>query len=275
MKEAKLPSVKHLNLSFGFLLALYIFSLFVLFFQSNDLILHEPLMTPSWNHLFGTDSLGRDYFSRVMLGTQISYLIGALGALLTVSLGAAVGFIMAFAARYQSSIQRFIDIYQSLPSFALVTVFCLFFQNLLSDLGSLPRAGLTLIIAVGLSHWMNSARILSSKVIKTLSEPYVESSIALGARKLHLVRYHISPAFKEEFKILFVSLFPQVVVYESFMSFVGLGIPAPFTSWGSLIQESWTSLSVYPHLLFFPGLMLFITLYLLQIGLKPAAKKIF
>lgn len=250
------------KLSLFLILGIYICSLIIFLYNWNSLPnFYEPNLFPSMKHLFGTDSLGRDYFQRVMIGTQISFFVGLSGGILTLSLGLLMGFFLATAQGTKSLLFRFIDIYESLPSFALVTVFCLFFQNLLSDFPTLFRALLTLTLAIALSHWMNSARIIGAKIQKILAEPYVEGAVALGAHRWHVFKCHIFPALNQEMKTLLMVLFPMAVMYESFMSFVGLGIPSPMTSWGSLIEESWSSISVYPHLLFFPGLFLFLTLY--------------
>lgn len=232
-------------------------------FEFRDLLLFEPNLTPQWSHPFGTDALGRDYFTRVILGSQVSLIIGFGGALLILSFATIMGILLA-KSKSSNWLYRFLDIYESLPSFVLVTLFCFFFQEVFSNFSPLFKSMLTLIFAITLSHWMKSARLIASKIEKISVEPYMDGARALGASSFYIIRRHFIPALRGELFTLYLSLVPVAILYESFMSFVGLGIPTPWSSWGNLIEESWSSLSIFPHLIFFPGLFLFLTLFLLE-----------
>jgi oligopeptide transport system permease protein len=236
-------------------------------FEFKDLILFDPHMAPTWSHPFGTDALGRDYLVRVVMGAQVSVFIGFVGAFCILMFALIFAIVLAIGlakSKFKIIAYRFLDIYESLPSFVLVSVFCLIFQNFFSDFSPLYQSICTLIVSISLSHWMKSSRILAERILKISSELYMDGVRALGASPFYILRKHIIPGMTHELFTLFLSLVPIPILYESFMSFVGLGIPAPWTSWGNLIEESWSSLSIFPHLIFFPGFFLFLTLFLLE-----------
>lgn len=215
--------------------------------QNPDLI----LLSPSWQHWFGTDSLGRDLFVRVMTGA-LNTLGMALGAsFMTMILGIVIGGWAGWQGGWIDRVLRMgMDVFQSMPSFLSVSLLCLALQTQFS----IPVA---LIWSIALVHWFNVAKVTRglTRQIRTFS--YIDSARALGAGSLRIFMRHILPNMSSTLWVLFGMQIPASILYESMVSFAGFGIQAPDVSWGLLIQEGWRSLSQFPHLLLLPAGVLF------------------
>ncbi|MGZ3747868.1 MAG: ABC transporter permease [Pseudobdellovibrionaceae bacterium] len=218
------------------------------------------LLSPSLYHWFGTDSLGRDLFTRVFYGARVSLFIAffssSLSMLLGLSVGAVVGWLGGWGEKF---FMRSLDVLQAVPSFLLVSLLCIFLQNILSIGDFNLRALLALVISISLVHWFSIAKVTrgQTKQIKNLS--YVEAARALGATPVRIFQKHILPNMRTTLWILFVMQIPASILYESMISFAGYGLQSPQVSWGILLQEGWRSLSQFPHLLLLPALILFFT----------------
>lgn len=221
------------------------------------------LESPSREYWFGTDSLGRDIFARLVTGTKVSLAVGLFGSVLSVSLGVLMGsFAGWFGGWADRVLMRGTDILLAVPSFALVAVLTLSFQAFLP--AGVGGAVLGLILGIGCTHWMNVARVTRALVQQTKVSPFIEAARALGARDGHIVFRHIFPNISSHLFVLFGLQLPANLLYESFMSFIGIGVQSPQTSWGLLVQEGWKSLSTFPHLILFPALVLFLTVWSLH-----------
>lgn len=220
------------------------------------------LEEPGWRAPFGTDSLGRDLLSRLALGTKVSLSVGLAGSFLAVFLGALAGTLAAFRGGWADrALMRATDVFLSVPSFALVAVLCAGLQTPWLGPPGLSRDLLGLAIAIGLTHWMNVARVVRGLVLQVKVQPFLEAARALGATETRLLWHHVRPNIMPRLMVLLSLQIPANILYESFMSFIGVGVQAPATSWGLLVQEGWRSLSVYPHLMLFPCLVLFLTIW--------------
>lgn len=225
------------------------------------------LLEPSFSHPFGTDSLGRDLLLRTVRGARVSLLVGIFGSLAAVSLGVLLGVTAGWKGGWVDRIlMRLTEIFQSVPSFALVAVFTMAFQTqFLSDSDQVWGVMFSLILALMLTHWMSVARVTRGLVMQAKVQPFVEAARALGATQGHILRRHVGPQIAAPIAVLLGMQIPSQILYESFMSFIGLGVQAPETSWGLLVQEGWRSLSTYPHLILFPSLVLFLTVWSLHL----------
>lgn len=240
---------------------------------------------PGALHWFGTDEHGRDVLSRVLYGAQISLLVGVVGAAVSLVIGVLWGSIAGFAGgRLDSVMMRIVDVLYSLPTVIFVIV-------LLSTLGEKLKQApvvqhsatvekglrlLILFIGLGAISWLTMARIVRGQVLSLRTRPFVDASRALGARPLQILKWHIVP---NVFGIVIVYLtltVPSIVLYESFLSYLGLGVQPPMASWGSLISEGVDQINpirVYWWLIVFPGAVLVSTLLALNFlgdGLRDA-----
>ncbi|WP_413290634.1 ABC transporter permease [Bdellovibrio sp. HCB337] len=225
-------------------------------FQNTENI----LQTPNALHWFGTDSLGRDVFTRVFYGARVSLFVALFSSLITMVVGICVGALAGWFGGYPERILiRSVDVLQAIPSFLLVSLLCLFLQSIL-EIGDFNiKTLISLAVSISLVHWFNVAKVTrgQTKQIKVLS--YIEAARALGATPFRIFIRHVLPNMQGTLLVLFALQIPASILYESMISFAGYGLQSPQVSWGILLQEGWRSLSQFPHLLLLPALVLFLT----------------
>ena len=240
---------------------------------------------PNLQHWFGTDVHGRDLLSRVLFGAQVSLLVGVVGAVVSLIIGVIWGAVAGYAGgRVDAAMMRFVDILYSLPSiiFVIVLITTLegVFKNWLASAGSPVLAKLArllfLFIGLGSVSWLTMARIVRGQVLSLRQRPFVEASRALGAGPLHILARHIIPNTLGVVIVYLTLTVPAIILYESFLSYLGLGIQPPMASWGSLIAEGAEQINpirIYWWLIIFPGGLLVLTLLALNFvgdGLRDA-----
>ncbi|MBA4148516.1 MAG: ABC transporter permease [Verrucomicrobia bacterium] len=251
---------------------------------------------PSSAHWFGTDIHGRDLLSRLFHGARISLLVGAVGATVSLIIGVLWGAIAGYVGgRTDSLMMRFVDILYSLPSIIFVIVlFTVFetklktrlngFQSFLEETFkftfetplSSQAPMFFLFIGLGAVSWLTMARIVRGQVLSLRGRNFVEASRALGASHARVLFKHILPNVYGIIIVYLTLTVPAIILYESFLSYLGLGIQPPQASWGSLIAEGAQQINpirIYWWLLVFPGGMLVTTLLALNFvgdGLRDA-----
>lgn len=220
----------------------------------------KMLLFPSPQHWFGTDSLGRDLFTRVFYGARVSLFVALFSSTLTLFLGGFIGGLAGWVGGWsERMLIRALDILQALPSFLLVSILCLFLQSV-TEVGDFNlKTLLSVGVSISLVHWFSVAKVVrgQTKQLKVLS--YVEAAQALGATPARIFCQHILPNMRGTLWVLFAMQIPASILYESMISFAGYGLQSPQVSWGVLLQEGWRSLSQFPHLLLLPALVLFLT----------------
>lgn len=232
------------------------------FTQGFEQNVDQILLAPSWAHWFGTDSLGRDLFARVLLGARVSLTVGVVCAILTFLIGFTYGSVAGwFEGVLDRMMMRFCDIIMAIPSFILVAVLCLSVQVILPIADPQWAALVGLCVGISFTHWINMARVTRGMVIETKRKPFVEAAIAVGGNRPHILLRHILPNIGSTLLVLVAMQIPTNILYESFMSFIGIGVHPPYTSWGILVSEGWKTLSSFPHLILFPSLVLFLTVW--------------
>lgn len=250
-----------------------------------DQVSEAQFQPPSALHWFGTDVHGRDLFSRVMVGARISLLVGVAGAgvsvLIGVLWGATAGF---FGGRIDAALMRFVDVLYAMPTviFVIVVMTTLdeAWTKFILSLGG-GRAGnwsrlVFLLVVLGGVSWLTMARIVRGQVLSLRERSFVEASRALGARPLHILRWHIIPNTVGIVLVYAALTVPSVMLYESFLSYLGLGIQPPMASWGSLLAEGADQLNpfrMYWWLIIFPATSLVLSLLALTFvgdGLRDA-----
>ena len=225
----------------------------------------EILLSPGAHHWLGTDSLGRDLLQRLIQGGQVSMTVAITCAFLTFIVGVLYGAISGwFEGLVDRVMMRFLDTMMSIPSFVTVSILCLGMQYLFKGDGFIKNF-CSLSLAISLTHWMSLARVTRGLVMETKHFSFIEAAQVLGATPARIFLAHIFPNIRSRLLILAAIQIPVYIMYESFMSFIGLGIQPPWTSWGLLLQEGWRTLAAFPHLILFPSLILFLTVWSLNI----------
>ena len=240
---------------------------------------------PGAQHWFGTDVHGRDVFSRILFGAQISLLVGIVGAGVSLVIGVLWGAIAGYVGgRVDSALMRVVDVLYSLPTIIFVIV-------LLTTLGELLKQShfvenspaltrqlrvVLLFVGLGAVSWLTMARIVRGQVLSLRTRAFVEASRALGGGPVRILARHIIPnVFGVVITYLALTV-PAIVLYESFLSYLGLGVQPPMASWGTLIAEGVGQINpirIYWWLIAFPGGVLVTTLLALNFlgdGLRDA-----
>ncbi|MBP3142189.1 oligopeptide ABC transporter permease OppC [Aliivibrio fischeri] len=207
---------------------------------------------PSMSHLFGTDSLGRDLFVRTLVGGRISLMVGILGALVAVLIGTLYGATSGFVGgKVDRVMMRFIEILYAVPFMFLVIVLVTFFG----------RNIVLIFVAIGAIAWLDMARIVRGQTLSLRSKEFIEAAHVCGVSKWGIITRHIVPNVLGIVAVYSTLLIPSMILTESFLSFLGLGVQEPMTSWGALLQEGSQTMEVAIWQLTFPALFMVVTLF--------------
>jgi oligopeptide transport system permease protein len=240
---------------------------------------------PSMHYWFGTDTHGRDLFSRTLYGAQVSLFVGIFGAGVSLFIGVLWGAVAGYAGgRVDSVLMRIVDILYSLPSIIFVIVLITTLGEILKQWHFVQQSAsassalrvVLLFVGLGAISWLTMARIIRGQVLSLRSRAFVEASRTLGAGTSRILFRHIIPNIFGV-AITYVALtMPSIILYESFLSFLGLGVQAPMASWGTLISEGVMQINpirIYWWMIIFPGGVLVTTLLAMNFvgdGLRDA-----
>jgi oligopeptide transport system permease protein len=245
-------------------------------FEAAHITSMEQYQPPSRAHIFGTDSNGRDSFARVIEGARISLLVGICGALISLVIGTTYGLVSGYAGgRTDAIMMRLVDILYSLPRLIIIILFSFIFdkhfKTWLSAQGFAGLVGyskiLLIIITLGLIEWLTMARIVRGQVLALKNLQFVAAARALGQSHTRIVFRHLLPNLLGIVIIYLTLTIPAVILDESFLSFLGLGVQAPQASWGSLLSDGAQVINPvksYWWLLLFPAAVMSITLLALN-----------
>ncbi len=214
--------------------------------------------------LFGTESNGRDLMTRVFIGGQISLLIGLLATAVSLLIGVTYGAIAGYmGGKVDNAMMRLVDILYSLPFIFFVILLMVFFG----------RNFALVFIAIGAIEWLDMARIVRGQTLSIKRQEYVQAAQAMGVKTGGILRRHIVPNTLGPVAIYMTLMVPKIILLESFLSFLGLGVQEPLTSWGTLIADGANSIQGEPWILIFPAAFLCVTLFCLNYigdGLRDA-----
>jgi len=250
---------------------------------SYDQISDASLLPPSRAHWFGTDVNGHDLLTRTLYGAQISLFVAATGTIVSLTVGVTYGMISGYAGgRVDNLMMRVVEIIYSLPTLVLVIVLVTSLDGPIAAL--LKSAGLTqfpprlvlIVIFLGLTEWLTMARIIRGQVLVLKEQAFVQASLALGQSHVRILWQHLFPNLSGIIVVYLTLTIPAIMLDESFMSFLGVGVPAPLASWGTLISDAASLINpirLYWWMLIFPGGFMTLTLLALNFlgdGLRDA-----
>jgi oligopeptide transport system permease protein len=220
-------------------------------FEYDAVSVGPNLSPPIRGFIMGTDVLGRDLFSRILYGARLSLAVGFCTAIFALVMGTATGAIAGyFGGKWDRFLMSVVDIFYILPMLLLAILFTLL----------VGRGFFGIFLAIGATTWVTQARLVRALVMQARELPYVEAGRALGLTHLTIIFKHILPNLVGPMVVSLTFQIPNNILTESFLSFVGLGLQPPYSSWGTLANEGFRGVQSYPHLMIFPGLALFITM---------------
>lgn len=241
-------------------------------FDAQDVTkLQQPPTATNW---LGTDSLGRDILSRVIYGTRVSMAVGVYTAVVSLLMGLIYGAISGwFGGRVDSLMMRFIDILYAIPALVLLILVKVLVDSWEGFRDPEVRAYFSIFSALSIYGWMGIARIVRGQVLQAKELLYIEAARGLGMNDRWIVTKHILPNILGPVIVTLTFQIPSNVMFESFLSFIGLGLQPPYSSWGVLAEEGWRSIRTFPHLIISPSLAIFFTMLAFNLfgdGLRDA-----
>jgi peptide/nickel transport system permease protein len=214
----------------------------------------------SWNHPLGTDQIGRDVFTRLMGAGQVSLAIGMIAMMIAIFIGTTVGVLAGYFKRLDGPLMRLTDMFLALPLIPLLLVMMMLFRDKIARVTS-PEMGafILIVFAIGVTSWMHAARIVRGEVLALKEREYVLASRSIGATPRRVILRHILPNVISPVMVAATLGVAEAIITESVLSFLGLGFPPDFPTWGSMLFEGRPYLQLYPERVIWPGLAISLT----------------
>lgn len=216
-------------------------------FQNSDALLQGPSMA----HWLGTDQLGRDVWSRLLFGARVSLIVAVVTSAIAMTLGTMLGAVSAWVGGWVDNVlMRIVDVLYSFPDLLLIII--------ISVLIGQGIEGITL--SLSLVSWVTVARVVRGEVLAIKQRPFVEAARALGFGSGRILFRHVLPHTVAPIVVTLTFRIPAVILAESTLSFIGLGLQPPTSSWGVMAASGWSAMAFYPHLIVAPALAIFVTI---------------
>lgn len=250
--ELKYNKIALFSIVFLALIALVSIFAFLYPYDPNKTNVSIMLQAPSLQHIFGTDELGRDYLARAIYGGRVSLLVGILAMVISTSIGVLVGTVSGyFGGKIDNLLMRLVDIISSIPWMILVTVISIF----------LKPGFRTIIIVIGFFTWMEISRIVRAETLSVKEREYVLYAVSTGEGSMSIIIKHIIPSVFPTIIVAGTTGIANAIMTESSLSFLGIGIQQPMSSWGSLLQNAQSNLQNAPYMAILPGILIVLTIY--------------
>ena len=268
---AELKYNKGIFVALAFLLVIALLSIFAFLspYDPDAIDMLHRLEGPSGSHWFGTDDLGRDYLTRILYGGRISMLVGVVSMLISTLIGVTIGTVAGyFGGWIDNVLMRLVDILSSIPWMVLVTVVSIFLKPGLQ----------AIILVIGLFTWMGVARLVRAETLSVKEREYVLYAKAMDQKPLFIILRHVIPSVLPTIIISATGDIASAIMIESSLSFLGLGVQQPMSSWGSMLNRAQSVLGKAPYMALVPGLMIICTVFsfnklgdLIRVFVEPKA----
>jgi len=218
-------------------------------YEKTDLT--NTFLSPTWQHWFGTDELGRDVLVRVMWGGRISLAVGLVASFINLVIGVVYGGVSGyFGGKVDEFMMRIVDIIYSIPILLIVILLMVILKPGLANI----------FLALGISYWVGMARIVRGQILSLKEQEFALAAKMLGATNLQVLFKHLLPNTIGPITVSVTLMIPNAIFFEAFLSFIGLGVSAPMASWGVLASDGIRAIRAYPYLLFFPAFFICLTM---------------
>ena len=228
--------------------------------DSNYIDIRAKNQGPSFAHPMGTDQLGRDTFAAVLAGGQVSLLVGVVAMALSLLLGSLVGVVAGYFRRLDGPLMRLTDLFLALPLLPLLLVIIMLFRDTLRGLFG-PETGIFILIVfvIGITSWMHTARIVRGDVLALKEQEFVLAARSIGTPPHRMILRHILPNVMSPIMVSATLGIASAIITESALSFLGLGFPSDFPTWGRLLFDSTNFMTLNPERVIWPGLAISLT----------------
>jgi peptide/nickel transport system permease protein len=215
---------------------------------------------PSWEHPLGTDQVGRDLLARMMLGGQVSLAVGLVAMLVSILIGTFIGLLSGYFRHLDGILMRLTDLFLSLPLLPLLLVLMfLYGQAVKSIFGAELGIFLLVVAGIGATSWMHSARIVRGQVLALKEREFVLAARSIGTPPRRIITRHILPNVISAMLVAATLGIASAIITESVLSFLGLGFPPGFPTWGGILNEAYPALTTYPSRVIWPGVAISLT----------------
>jgi peptide/nickel transport system permease protein len=229
-------------------------------YEANAMNIRERNQGMSWQHPFGTNQIGRDIFARMMEGGQTTIAVGLTAMLVSLGLGVLIGVLAGYFKRLDGPLMRLTELFQALPLLPLLLVMVLLFREMLSGaFGADIGIFILIVTGIGVTSWMPTAWIVRADVLALKEREFILAAHSVGTTARAMIFRHILPNVMSSIMVSATLGIANAIITESILSFLGLGFPPDYPTWGRLLQDGTDYLQQYPERVFWPGLMISLT----------------